>query len=221
MQLTASQLDDILGAADVFIENGDDFSPPEDSDVARDARVRFLDELNSVLATGSSAGTHAYDMMAAVEEINAGQTATLIELVAAVVMWKRQENPLPDPISVTFTPADIDAMQRAYQMDVKRDGMHLTVTLTAKTAPTESWQLDEGEDGAGAREQAEKPPERPVWAIRTFSGALIGCEGRDDAEETLHTHHRYDMMAAVENRFCLHETCPSTRCNQGEVTSNA
>lgn len=220
-QITPDQLDDLLETADVFMDNGDDFSPPEDQDVAHDPRLRFLAELNDLLAQDSgSAGTHAYDMIAAVEEINAGNTAVLIELIAATVMMKRQDNPLPDTISVTFSPSDIDDMQRAYHMDAKRDGMQLTVTLTKKAEPSESWQLAEEPDTGEALEQATEPPERPVWCVRTGDGSLVPCADKKDAEAVLRAQD-LDPMAHVENRFCLHPDCPSTGCNKAEVTSDA
>jgi len=234
-RVTLQQLDDLLDTAEVFMDNGDDFSPDETADIAHDPRLRFHAELNDLLAQDSgSAGTHAYEMMAAVEEINAGNTSVLIELIAGVVMMKlgdtlveqleplNLEGPtLADPISVTFQPSDIDDMQRAYDMGVKRDGMHITVTLTRRETPTESWNDGEGESTEGARNQAPAPPERPVWAVRDGSGDLWICTDKPEAENELKRFCRDDPMAHIENRFCQHKECPSTGCNKPEVTSDA
>lgn len=218
-QITPDQLDDILETAEAFLDNGDDFNPPEDQDVPHDPRLRLLAELNGFLASQPSAGTHAYDMMASIEEINAENTRILIELIAGVVMMKRQENPLAEKMSVTFKPTDIDDMQRNYIFGVKRHGMQVTVTLTKKDEPSDSWMIDDNETGEGAKDQAAEAPERPVWCVRTGSGALVACTGQEDAEIEFEANHAQDALAAVENRFCLHETCPSTGCNKPEVTS--
>lgn len=215
MQLSPDQLDDILARGDLAIDYDESIGD-------LDPRLVLLAEINSELTKmGGNAGTHAYEMMAAVEEINAGDTRVLIELIAAVVMWKAETRRGNPPMSVTFQPSDIDRMQRAYHMEVKRDGMHVTVTLNKRDETAPTWQLDEAETGADALDQATAPPERPVWAVRTGAGALIACTGREDAETQFQAHHSDDALAAVENRYCLHETCPSTGCNLAEVTSDA
>lgn len=221
-QLSPDQLDDCIERADVQIANNKD-------DIELDARLAFLYELNAELKKdGGQAGTHAYDMMAAVEDINAGNTRVLIELIAGVVIAKAREameNGVLDEkateLSVTFQPSDIDDMQRAYDMAVKRDGMHVTVTLTKKSEPTESWQLDEEESGEGALEQAAEAPERPVWAVRTGDGHLHGWGSRKEAENAVRDDYADEPLAHVENRYCLHEDCPSEGCNHAEATSNA
>lgn len=226
MRLSPDQLDDVLQRSSTRILYEQNTGQRE-----LDARLALLFELNEELAKdGGQAGTHAYDMMAAVEEINAGQTAVLIELVAALTLAKGWEKKFKwaatdRSLSLTFQPSDIDDMQRAYNMDVKRDGMHVTVTLTRKEAPTESWQLEAGEDATGAREQAPAQPERPLWCVRTTgtdgNPYIRRCHDRADAERVLKPISREDPNAHVENRFCLHPECPSTGCNQAEVTSAA
>lgn len=216
-RLSPDQLDDILDRHQLRIEQ-------DDEDEELDPRLVFLSDLNDELAKGGNAGTHAYDMMAAVEEINAGNTRVLIELIAAVVLAKTAQKGILAR-SVTFAPQDIDDMQRAYDMTVKRDGMHVTVTLNKKDEPTESWQLGEGEDGEGAKDQATAPPERPVWAIAggcdaDMVPALKGpYASRAEAEEA------YSRLPAdrfrIQNRFCMHGNCPSDRCNHPEATSDA
>jgi hypothetical protein len=212
MQLSPDQLDDVLTTADVSVTNNQD-------DAELDPRLNLLYELNRELAKdGGQAGTHAYDMMAAVEEINAGNASVLIELIAAVVMSKSAF--LGDTTaSVTFSPSDIDEMQRHYEVGATRDGMQLTVTLTPKDTPGPSWRTDAQESGEGAYPQAEAPdtPERPVWAVRDGT-TLVGCEDRPAAEAWAR---KGPETATVENRFCLHSECPSTHCNQAEATSEA
>jgi hypothetical protein len=218
MKLSPDQLDDILARADVTIEDAGH------GKTDLDPRLSLLHEINEELAKdGGQAGTHAYDMMAAVEEINTGNTAVLIELIAAVVMSGLISDKA-SAIAVSFSPVDIDEMQKQFVVDAKRDGMQLTVTLTRRSLPTKSWLADADESGAGAKPQAEAvdTPERPVWAVRTADGVLVGMESREDAETQFsQANPPYDTTARIENRFCLHETCPSTRCNLSEATSEA
>lgn len=221
-RISPEQFDDLLDTAEVLLDNGDDFSPPEDRDVAHDPRLRLLAEINDLLAQdGGQAGTHAYDMMAAVEEINAGNARVLMELVAGVILAKVK--PISDhwPHGVTFQASDIDDMQRAYIFGVKHDGMQTTVTLTKKAEPTESWQFAEEGADEDALEQAVVPQERPIWAVRDGDRLMYDCTDRAEAEAYLTQTDFLSEIAHVENRFCNHHDCPSTRCNLAEVTSDA
>lgn len=235
MRITPEQFDDLIDTADVLINDGDDFRHDESSDVPLDPRLRLLAEINDLIAASPAAGTHAYEMMAAVEQINAGNTAVLIELIAAVVMLARNDNPLCDQLTVTFSPHDIDEMQKRWEMDAKRDDMWLTVTLTRKPEAGESWLADTEENGDGAKPQAEAAdtPERPVWAIRNGLGSLFRMHDKADAERQirgepgheLQSHFADDPAAVIENRWCLHPECPSSICNRvaedTEATSKA
>lgn len=216
-QITPDRLDDILDKLGLSIDGQALDDDSEDMPV--DPRLLFLGELNELLAKdGGQAGTHAYDMMAAVEEINTGNARVLIELIAGVVMMKRNENPLLDTMSVTFQPSDIDDMQRNYEFGVKRHGLHVTVTLVKKAEPTESWTFRD-DDEVPAKSQAEAQPERPVWAIRV-GDVLTGYPNRTVAENTLRRMVP-DLGAQIENRYCLHPECPTTGCNYAEATSSA
>lgn len=225
-QLSPDQFDDCLGRALVQVEYR------EDEESSLDPRLALLHEINEELSKdGGQAGTHAYEMLAAAEEINAGNTAVLMELVAAVVMWKlgetlvEQLRPLQlagpilaDPLSVEFTPQDIDDMQRTYQIDAKRDGMLLTVTLTRREKAAASW-LSDDETPDGAKPQA-MPPDRPqgaLWAVVDTNGTLHGMPSRATAESFVRDNEGY----SVQNRHCYHQTCPNTRCMAPEVTSHA
>lgn len=216
-QISPNQLDDILEKLGLSIDGAALDDDSEDMPV--DPRLLFLAELNEELAKdGGQAGTHAYDMMAAVEEINTGNTRVLIELIAGVVMMKRSENPLLDTMSVTFQPSDIDDMQRNYEFGVKRHGLHVTVTLTKKAEPSESWTFRDDDD-VPAKQQVEAQPDRPVWAIRV--GDTLTCfPNRPMAENSLRQM-TPELGGQIENRYCLHSDCPTTGCNQAEATSIA
>lgn len=215
-QITADQLDDILESTGLAIDGQ---GVEEDSeDMPIDPRLVFLTELNDLLAKdGGQAGTHAYDMMAAVEDINTGNTRVLIELIAGVVLMKKTV-PTNDPISVTFQPSDIDVMQRHYEFGVKRHGLHVTVTLTKKAEPSESWTFRDDDD-VPAKPQVEAQPDRPVWAIRV-GDTLTGYPDRALAEDML-LRVMTELGAQIENRYCLHPECPTTGCNHAEATSSA
>jgi hypothetical protein len=187
-----------------------------------DPRLALLHQINEeAQRDGGQAGTHAYEMIAAVEEINAGNTETLIQLIAAIVMVARNDNPLLDQLTVSFTPHDIDEMQKAWEMTANRDGYMTTVTLTRKPEAGESWLLDADEDPTGAKEQAQQQPERPVWAVRAGDGSIHGYPVKGAAQHAIYGEFRSDQIAKVENRWCLHPDCPAERCNQEpEVASD-
>lgn len=214
-QITPDQFDDCLERAGVEVTKTDN----KKANLGLYPSVALLNQLNELLAKdGGQAGTHAYDMMAAVEEINTGNARVLIELIAGVVMMKRNDNPLLDTMSVTFQPSDIDEMQRNYEFGVKRYGLHVTVTLVRKAEPTESWTFRD-DDEVPAKPQAEAQPDRPVWAIRV-SDMLTGYPDRATAEDML-LRMVPELGAQIENRYCLHPECPTTGCNHAEATSSA
>lgn len=223
-QLSPDQLHDCLERAGVEV-----VYPRSPRDLL--PLLSLLHEVNEELAKdGGQAGTHAYDMMAAVEEINAGNTAVLIELIAALVMWKTETRRNPDEMTVSFTPQDIDVMQKAYQVVAKRDGYLLTVSLVKRANPAESW-LSDKEPTAGAKPQATPPdtPEAPLWALRSLSGSLFLCDSREHAERVLRGAEEHPTVPraimggdlSIQNRHCLHTECPSARCMAPEVTSHA
>lgn len=214
-QITPDQFDDILERAGLEVSKTEN----NKANLGLYPTVALLNQLNELLAKdGGQAGTHAYDMMAAVEEINTGNARVLIELIAGVVMMKRNDNPLLDTMSVTFQPSDIDEMQRNYEFGVKRHGLHVTVTLVRKAEPTESWTFRDDDD-VPAKPQAEAQPDRPVWAIRV-ADMLTGYPDRAMAEDML-LRMVPELGAQIENRYCLHPECPTTGCNHAEATSSA
>lgn len=189
-----------------------------------------------------SAGTSAYEMVAAVEAQNIEVTETLISMVAATVLSKLIADEGGGRVNITFGPLDMDEMHRLYEMDAKRDGLLTTVTLSprknARTAEGKSLTVV---DGAGiptplppadahleakpeslmTQDEPETPFEpqaegvlhdRPLWAMRR-EGKLFPCSTRTNAENRVIVAEREGMVAQVENRFCYHQDCPTERCN--------
>lgn len=165
------------------------------------------------------AGTHAYELIAATEAANIENTETLIHLVAATVLCNLGER------EVSFTPADMDHMHQHFIMSAVRDGMSTTVKIERRDESLPPMALQPGIDASPAKPQApEHVYDRPLWAVRV-GNKLIPALDRIDAET------RQAMegaLATVENRFCYHPDCPSTKCQRApsgdgaaEVTSAA
>ena len=213
MLLSPDQLDAILDKSETRV-----LYKPNTGQVDLDPRLALLYQLNEVLQmAGGNAGTHAYDMMAAVEEINTGNMAVLIELIAAVVLSGCISDDATT-IETSFTPQDIDDMQKRFEMSASRNGLLLTVRLDRKPEEGVSWRLDETEDPVGARDQATGHPERPRWTVRDSEGVFHPYPTKGHAQLALVNDFRGDEIARVENRYCLHYDCPSTHCND-EATS--
>jgi len=221
-QLSPDQLDDCLGRALIEVRYR------EDEDSLLDPRLALLHQINEELKKdGGEAGTHAYEMLAAAEEINAGNTAVLIELIAAVTMWKTETRRNPDTMTVEFTPHDIDVMQRGYQIHAKRDGMLLSVTLIRREEAAESrLKDDETPDGAKPQAMPSDAPEPPLWGVRTVFGVWEQKCSREEAEEAIRDEYANDPVATLEGRYCPYDYCPSTRrscdlksCAAKEATS--
>lgn len=170
-----------------------------------------------------SAGTTAYEMIAAMETANLETTETLINMVAATVLMK-----IGGPRSVSISPADMDAMYRAYDMTAKRDGMITTVSIMPRPndsaiEPPVSLYATENTSAEEPQPQAEgQVYVRPVWAIsyhdKDGKPCLASMHDRRDAERHVGD---YGDLAAVENRCCLHPDCPAEHCNRVEVTSDS
>ncbi len=168
----------------------------------------------------SGAGTSAYEMVAAAEIANVETTETLMQMLAATVLSNLIDEEGGGRANIWYSPESMTEMMQRYDMTATRDGMITLVSIKPKPGAmsdgkkllqdTPSLRLDLIESVAFAKPQAEaKPHDRPVWAIR-FDGNLFRMHDRADAERNLDS---YGNTATVENRFCVHTDCPSTKCN--------
>jgi hypothetical protein len=185
-------------------------------------------------------GTSAYTMLAAAEQANVETTETMIQMIAATVLAAVLDNGVGGPFrqdngswAVSFSPADVDAMYRAYDMSAKREGMLTTVSImeraVAETHQPTSLYVQAGDtDAEPVKPQAEVVAyDRPLWAIRYYSndGGVYLALMHDQADAMRHLPDyvgRYDQPEpTIENRWCLHPDCPTTGCTHTEATSES
>lgn len=177
------------------------------------------------------AGTHAFDMIAAIEMGNVEITETLIHMVAATVLAKLIEEEGGGRSNITFSPADMDAMHRDYEMQTKRDGLVTTITLVPRDhmthavnnrllTPMEAGEkiaslLAQPEDTTDALPQVEKSVAKPYFFYRD-GGGRKGPMSKDEAQDLVFK--SVDPTAHVENRMCGNVECPNSDM-QGACTT--
>jgi hypothetical protein len=130
-------------------------------------------------------------------------------------------------------------MTRHFDMTVETDGMLRTVRIAMKDGMKDSFFGEEPEHGPSiitdedqntfnVKPQAEEHVyDRPVWAI-LFHGLSDGQPrlakmlDRNDAARNLDTYRAEDTPdPVIQNRFCLHVTCPTTGCNEKTEVASA
>ncbi len=162
------------------------------------------------------AGTHAFDMIAAVEQGNVEITETLIHMVAATVLAKLIEDEGCGRSNISFSPADMDAMHRDYELHHKRDGLVTTVTIVPRDkqvflvgGPDHAlnWLMAQDEDTTDALPQVEQSPAKPYFFYRD-GGGRQGPMGKQEAQDLVFK--SVDPTAHVENRMCGRAECPNS-----------
>lgn len=161
-------------------------------------------------------GTHVFDMIAAVEQGNIETTETLIHMVAATVLAKLIEDEGGGRSNISFSPADMDAMHRDYEMETNRDGMVTTVKIIPRDThalivggPDHALNrlMAQDEDTEGALPQVEASPAKPYFFFRDGAGRQ-GPMSQDDAQALVLK--SVDPTAHVENRMCGRTNCPNS-----------
>lgn len=156
----------------------------------------------------------AYDLLASFAAADLDHTEALIQMVAATVLSVLIRDEGGGRANVRFSPQDMDDTYKHYQVEAGRDGLITFVRIVPREGTAES--LAAGVDpypDEPAKPQAEEKSERPVWTLREGSRLTI-CNDRAGAEALILK--SVDPTAAIENRYCAHEDCPSERCNHGE-----
>jgi hypothetical protein len=149
-----------------------------------DRAAGYAAELEAEVASGEGvAGTHAYDMLAVAAKREVTTTEMLISMVAATVLTKIAPLPFEDGASVTFSPLDMDAMHRDYEMTATHDGLATTVRIKPRVAPElgllQAPGIDETEP---AKPQAPQHVfDKPYWFAR-IGPERIACDDREEAE---------------------------------------
>lgn len=161
-------------------------------------------------------GTHVFDMIAAVEQGNIETTETLIHMVAATVLAKLIEDEGGGRSNISFSPADMDAMHRDYEMVANRDGMVTTIKIIPRDphalivgGPDHDLNrlMAQNEDTEGALPQVEASPAKPYFFFRDGAGRQ-GPMSQEDAQALVLK--SVDPTAHVENRMCGRAECPNS-----------
>jgi hypothetical protein len=157
-------------------------------------------------------GTHVFEMIAAVEKGNIETTETLIHMVAGTVLAKLIQDEGGGRANISFSPADMDAMHRDYELETNRDGLITTVKLIPREGSTftmvvEDRLMVQDEDTTAALPQAEKSPAKPYWFFNDGTKRL-GPLTQDEAGQ--HMRIAQGPLAHVENRMCPKADCPNS-----------
>jgi hypothetical protein len=178
-----------------------------------DRAAGYAAELEAEVASGEGvAGTHAYDMLAVAAEREVTTTEMLISMVAATVLMKGvRQFEHSDAKEVSFSPLDMDAMHRDYEMTATHDGLATTVRITPRSAPVLGLKAEPGPDDTPAKGQApEHVFDKPYWFAR-IGPERIACDDRAAAEALVRKSLMTDesFVAEVENRMCPMADCPN------------
>lgn len=173
------------------------------------------------------AGTSAYEMVAAIEEMNVGVTETLINMVIATVLATLIDEEGGGRTNVAISPQAMSQMLDRYEMDAKRDGLLSVVNITPRPgvfgdaplppleahleAKPESLMTQDEEETAFEPQAEAHEYDRPLWGARV-DGKLFPTSGREQAE-TVVRNADTGQIATIENRYCYHPDCPAERCN--------
>jgi len=162
-------------------------------------------------------------------------TSTLMDMTVATVLATLIEEEGGGRSNVSISPMSMDHMQQHYLYEVRNDGMirHVSIKMREDSPLQDEENWRKPSHRHGLVDSAPTPPhsvddlkpqaapkvhDRPVWAVRDGAGLH---EMDDEAAAKAFVLKSVDPIAAVENRYCLHEDCPSTGCNHSEATSDA
>lgn len=162
-------------------------------------------------------------------------TSTLMDMTVATVLATLIEEEGGGRSNVSISPLSMDHMQQHYLYEVRNEGMirHVSIKLREDSPLNSEEEWRKPSHRHGLVDVAPTPPhsvddlkpqaapkvhDRPVWAVRDGAGLH---ETADEGTAKAFVLKSVDPIAAVENRYCLHEDCPSTGCNHSEATSDA
>lgn len=212
--LTVKQIADIIRAE---LNQHPSQATPENIESAAEKIAAALPDYNQIAVTAA----------ALENEI----TSTLMDMSVATVLATLIEEEGGGRSNIGISPLSMDHMMKHYIYEVRNEGMirHVSIKLRedSNLQDEAAWRepsnrhgvMHQDEDTANAKPQAEpKVHDRPVWAVRDGAGLH---EMPDEDAAKAFVLKSVDPIAAVENRYCLHQDCPSTGCNHAEATSDA
>lgn len=161
-------------------------------------------------------------------------TSTLMDMTVATVLATLIEEEGGGRSNISISPMSMDHMNQHYIYEVRNEGLirHVSIKMREDSPLQDeaNWRepshrhglVDMAPDALTIdqlKPQAEpKVHDRPVWAVRDGAGLH---EMPDEDAAKAFVLKSVDPIAAVENRYCLHQDCPSTGCNHAEATSDA
>lgn len=165
-------------------------------------------------------------------------TSTLMDMTVATVLATLIEEEGGGRSNIGISPLSMDHMMKHYLYEVRNEGMirHVSIKLRedSNLQDEAAWREPSNRHGLvdvapdsltidQLKPQAEpKEYNRPVWAVRFwcatgdgFRPELRACADHEDAARTVRGYHDDDGRpdASIENRWCLHEDCPTSGCN--------
>jgi len=218
--------------------------------IAKQIERIILQEAEQAVPTGipplaREAITRAAEKIAALSDDNGAAvaaamlenevTSTLMDMTVATVLATLIEEEGGGRSNVSISPMSMDHMQQHYLYEVRNDGMirHVSIKMREDSPLQDEENWRKPSHRHGLVDSAPTPPhsvddlkpqaapkvhDRPVWAVRDGAGLH---DMDDEAAAKAFVLKSVDPIAAVENRYCLHEDCPSTGCNHSEATSDA
>lgn len=167
-------------------------------------------------------GTHVFDMIAEIEKGNVATTETLIHMVAGTVLAKLIEDEGGGRSNVSFSPADMDAMHRDYELETNRDGLITTIKLIPRDGKMQTHHIvdepfispeafdslmTQDEDTTDALPQAEKSVAKPYWFFNDGE-VREGPMDKEMAQRMMAV--TKSPLAHIENRMCGRAECPNS-----------
>lgn len=165
-------------------------------------------------------------------------TSTLVDMTIATVLATLIEEEGGGRSNIQFSAMAMDHMMKHYRHTSKMDGLIRTVSVELREdsdlRSEDAWRepsnrhgvMHQDETGGTLMQLPAEPKEhdRPVWAIRWWTDRedteFANMLDRNDAQKRLADYTFLGRPApTIENRFCLHTACPSSKCHISEATS--
>lgn len=165
-------------------------------------------------------------------------TSTLVDMVAATVLATLIEEEGGGRTNICLSPASMEERLRTWSYEVTHRDMNRVIVVSPRVfgawsatdePPVETklrQVLSEGEAGGSLQVLPDTPREfdRPLWAVRYFdkdgTTYLAKMNDRADAQRHVADYTHLGLPnPQIENRFCLHPSCPTSGCVDSEATS--
>lgn len=176
----------------------------------------------------------AHDIHLAAAALENEVTSTLMDMLVATILATLIEQEGGGRTNITFSPGAMQEIMTNWVYSVETAGMDRTIRIAPKKgdewsegeppSKLESLLMADSDKGEAKPQAAVHEYDRPLWVVACTDedGNTIFSRQLDraSAERELRSwgpQTALERNARIENRHCLHPTCPTTGCN--EVTS--